>query len=132
MLFGLFLLFVKWPLGDWASSIGLGAVWNIVWPHITDWPMAVMFGVAIGVSVRERWLVAALCGGLSFAYGGFILVSLPGLAAQVGTSAVVSFLAWKAFSAFLVLCTAFWSSRMIGDRRHPIREDRIGPDSSET
>jgi len=114
------------PVQDWLISIGWGSIagsFGMVWVHTTDWLLAAVFGIAIGVLVPRRWLLVSFCGGVSFAYATyFLLSSTLSLLSQFGLSVLASVLAWKVPSVLLVMGMAFLSSRMIRDRQHRVRE----------
>lgn len=130
------------PVQDWLISIGLGSLagyYGMVWIQITDWLLAALYGIVIGILFPRRWLLASFCGGISFAYATFFLLSSPfSLATQFGLSAFVFVLAWKVPSVLLVVGTAYLASRTIRERQHRVRgggrsspSAGSGPDSGE-
>jgi hypothetical protein len=97
----LFNLDVQMPVPRWLESIGVGRLgigaWWVFWLYWSEWLMAAILGVLIGIGLRNDWQVACVVCGIAVTLASdiFMLLSLP--AEQLHYRAFDS---WVYFSTF--------------------------------
>lgn len=116
----LFNLDIQMPVSRWLESIGIGRLgikaWWVFWFHWSEWLIAAILGVLIGVGLRDYWQVACVVCGIAFTLASdiFMLLSLP--AEQLPYTTFDSWVyfstfQWRIVSVLLMVLLAYLTSR---------------------